>query len=317
MYRLIRYYNQNRKKILWIILIIVFIIAIIQILNFFAKKNNGSNNSKKESVVSNITYSNAVTSNKSSVTGSEISQDKLKKDTDIIDTFFNYCNEGDVEDAYELLTDECKEEMYPSVEDFKRIYYEYLFNGDKKSYTIENWVGDIYRIMITDDILSTGKLNSTETRQDYMTVIRKNNEYKLNINSYIGRKNLNLETMYNDIKVTVKEVNTYMDYEEYNIYVENNSNNTILLDTKDDVKSVYLLDSNDKKAYFFNNEVNTSKLVVQSKLKTTLKIKFSNSYSSTRKMKNIVFSKFVLNYDEYNKLENKAEYDFKELKIKL
>ena len=103
MYRLIRYYNQNRKKILWIILIIVFIIAIIQILNFFAKKNNGSNNSKKESVVSNITYSNAVTSNKSSVTGSEISQDKLKKDTDIIDTFFNYCNEGDVEDAYELL----------------------------------------------------------------------------------------------------------------------------------------------------------------------------------------------------------------------
>lgn len=317
MYRLIRYYNQNRKKILWIILIIVFIIAIIQILNFFAKKNNGSNNSKKESVVSNITYSNAVTSNKSSVTGSEISQDKLKKDTDIIDTFFNYCNEGDVEDAYELLTDECKEEMYPSVEDFKRIYYEYLFNGDKKSYTIENWVGDIYRIMITDDILSTGKLNSTETRQDYMTVIRKSNEYKLNINSYIGRKNLNLETMYNDIKVTVKEVNTYMDYEEYNIYVENNSNNTILLDTKDDVKSVYLLDSNDKKAYFFNNEVNTSKLVVQSKLKTTLKIKFSNSYSSTRKMKNIVFSKFVLNYDEYNKLENKAEYDFKELKIKL
>ncbi len=317
MYRLIRYYNQNRKKILWIILIIVFIIAIIQILNFFAKKNNGSNNSKKESVVSNITYSNAVTSNKSSVTGSEISQDKLKKDTDIIDTFFNYCNEGDVEDAYELLTDECKEEMYPSVEDFKRIYYEYLFNGDKKSYTIENWVGDIYRIMITDDILSTGKLNSTETRQDYMTVIRKSNEYKLNINSYIGRKNLNLETMYNDIKVTVKEVNTYMDYEEYNIYVENNSNNTILLDTNDDVKSVYLLDSNDKKVYFFNNEINTSKLVVQSKLKTTLKIKFSNSYSSTRKMKNIVFSKFVLNYDEYNKLENKAEYDFKELKIKL
>lgn len=317
MYRLIRYYNQNRKKILWIILIIVFIIAIIQILNFFAKKNNGSNNSKKESVVSNITYSNAVTSNKSSVTGSEISQDKLKKDTDIIDTFFNYCNEGDVEDAYELLTDECKEEMYPSVEDFKRIYYEYLFNGDKKSYTIENWVGDIYRIMITDDILSTGKLNNTETRQDYMTVIRKSNEYKLNINSYIGRKNLNLETMYNDIKVTVKEVNTYMDYEEYNIYVENNSNNTILLDTNDDVKSVYLLDSNDKKVYFFNNEINTSKLVVQSKLKTTLKIKFSNSYSSTRKMKNIVFSKFVLNYDEYNKLENKAEYDFKELKIKL
>lgn len=317
MYRLIRYYNQNRKKILWIILIIVFIIAIIQILNFFAKKNNGSNNSKKESVRSNITYSNAVTSNKSSVTGSEISQDKLKKDTDIIDTFFNYCNEGDVEDAYELLTDECKEEMYPSVEDFKRIYYEYLFNGDKKSYTIENWVGDIYRIMITDDILSTGKLNSTETRQDYMTVIRKSNEYKLNINSYIGRKNLNLETMYNDIKVTVKEVNTYMDYEEYNIYVENNSNNTILLDTNDDVKSVYLLDSNDKKVYFFNNEINTSKLVVQSKLKTTLKIKFSNSYSSTRKMKNIVFSKFVLNYDEYNKLENKAEYDFKELKIKL
>ena len=40
MYKLIRFYNQNRRKIWMTILIIVFIIGIIQLLNYLAKSNN-------------------------------------------------------------------------------------------------------------------------------------------------------------------------------------------------------------------------------------------------------------------------------------
>ena len=47
-------------------------------------------------------------------------------------------------------------------------------------------------------------------------------------------------------------------------------------------------------------------------------MKFNNSYSSTRKMKSIVFSKFISNYDEYSKLENKSDYsNWTELKIQI
>ena len=44
MYKLIRFYNQNRKKIFKIILIIVLIIGLIQLLNYFAKNPQNKGN---------------------------------------------------------------------------------------------------------------------------------------------------------------------------------------------------------------------------------------------------------------------------------
>ena len=61
-----------------------------------------------------------------------------------------------------------------------------------------------------------------------------------------------------------------------------------------------------------------NQLMVQSKYKTNLKIKFANAYSSSSTYKNIVFTKAVLNYDEYKKIENKEQYNnFEELRIKI
>ena len=51
MYKLIRFYNQNRRKILMTILIIVFILGIIQLLNYFTKINK----EQQENQNSNIT----------------------------------------------------------------------------------------------------------------------------------------------------------------------------------------------------------------------------------------------------------------------
>lgn len=318
MYNLIRFYNQNRKKIFKIILVIVFIIAIIQLLNYFAKKQNESDENININVESNITYEQEVISNKSAVSGTTVKGEKLQKDTEVIHDFFEYCNQGNIEQAYSVLTDECKEEMYPTLDDFKRIYYEYLFNGEKKSYTIENWTGSIYRVRITGDILSTGKLNENETRQDYMTVVQKDGEYKLNINSYVGRTTPNKTTENKDIKITVKSIDTYMDYEIYNLYIENNSSNDVLLDTDDDTKAVYLLDSNEKKYYYYNNEVLQNKLLVQSKLKSNLEIKFMSSYGSTKKIKSLVFSKMILNYQEYRNLDDKKQFtDFCKFEVNI
>lgn len=311
MYNLIRFYNQNRKKIFKIILIIVFIFGILQLLNYLTRIKID----KSMSDVANKTYSsvannetNTLISDKSSISDSTISSSKLQKDTSVINQFVDYCNNKDITNAYDLLTEECKEEMFPTIQDFYNIYYSNLFGGEKKSYTIENWVGDIYMVRITDDILSTGNLNDSATRQDYITIIDNDGKSKLNINSYVKRTTLNKVTSDKNIKITVNDVNTYMDYEVYNITIENNSNNTILLDTNNDTKSVYLLDSKNMKYYFYNNEIIYNKLILQRKFKTNLQIKFSNSYSSSRSIKNIVFSKMVLNYEEYINLQNKTEY---------
>ena len=102
---------------------------------------------------------------------------------------------------------------------------------------------------------------------------------------------------------------TYMDYEIYTISVTNNSYNTILLDGGNNPKSIYLLDEKDMKYYFYNNEVVASNFIVPSQYKKTFKIKFSNSYSSSRTIRSMVFSNFIVNYDKYkNGDENKLEY---------
>ena len=307
MYKLIRFYNQNRKKIFKIILVIVFIIGIIQLLNNLSKNKNGNNSIKNNIVISNNSK-NELISSKSAVTGDNVSNYKLEEDTNIIENFMKYCNDKDINSAYSLLTDECKEVMFPTIEDFYNIYYSKIFDEENKSYTVENWVGDTYEVRITGDILATGKLDNSETNQDYITIVKQNGENKLNINNYVGRKNLEKTTEHENIEVNVLSRDTYMDYEIYNLTIINNSENSILLDTGESTKSVYLLDSKDVKYYFYSNEIVQNRLLIQSKYKNTLQIKFSNSYSSSRNIKYLVFSKLILNYDEYKKLDDKSSY---------
>lgn len=308
MYKLIRFYNQNRKKILKIILIIVFIIGIIQLFNYLTKVNREKSFEKSDVISNSNETGKEIVSNKSAVSGESISSVKLKNDVDVINEFLKYCNEGNINSAYGLLTNECKEVMFPTIEDFNNIYYSKIFNGENKSYTVENWVEDTYQVRITGDILSTGKLDNNETKQDYITIVDQNGEDKLNINNYIGRKNLEKTTEYKNIEINVLSKDTYMDYEIYNLNISNNSENTILLDTGESTKSIYLLDSKDVKYYFYSNEIVQNRLLVQSKYNNTIQIKFSNSYSSSRNIKYLVFSKLILNYDEYKKLDDKSSY---------
>lgn len=316
MYNLIRFYNQNKKKILRTILIIVLIIALIQLLNFFVKENAGQKN-QKLNIISNQINQELI-SDKSAISGQSISSTKLKQDTDIINEFVEKCNSKDFNEAYKLLTEECKEVMFPTLQEFYDIYFMTIFNNEKRIHTIQNWSGNIYQVRFTEDLLSTGRIDGNETIQDYITIKNENGEKKLNINNYIERKNLNQKTEHKNIEVTVISVDKYVDYEEYNLSIKNNSEDAILLDTSDDTKSVYLLDKNNMKYYFYNNEINTNKLVIQSQFTNNLKIKFNNSYSSSRNINYMVFSKLVLNYEEYLKIKDITEFNnFYQLKINI
>ena len=65
---------------------------------------------------------------------------------------------------------------------------------------------------------------------DYITIVNKDGNKKLNINRYIGRKILNKSKDSDNIKTEVLYSDRYMDYEIYKIKITNNTDNTILLD---------------------------------------------------------------------------------------
>ena len=254
MNRFMRWYNQNRKTVWKLIGIIVIVIIVIQLINHYYKVKNEeelNNNSQTQNTTTNSStnsnYNNVRVDDKNSVlSGSEISSSQ-EEQIKVIDTFVDYCNKGDVESAYQLLTDECKQEMYPQLDNFVNSYYNETFANSEKDASVENWTGNIYKVQIHDNMLATGKYSKETTKQDYITIIETEDEqYRLNINGYIERDEINKSKEDKQIKMTVKYADTYMDYPKYTIEITNNSNQTISLDDRANVESMYIRDDNGK-----------------------------------------------------------------------
>lgn len=307
MYKLIRFFNQNKNQIIKIGVFIIFLFIILQLLNKLAQIKN------KESI-ENVTVSNTssttqsdnkgLISNKSAVNGGEVSKENLKNATDTIYEFVDYCNKQEIEKAYNLITEECKQQMYPTLYSFKNAYYGDVFNGKQRTCTIENWVNDIYKVRMGEDILSTGK-DTGYAKEDYITIKKVDNEYKLNINNYIGTTKIEKTTTNDNIIMEVLSKNTYKDYEEYTIKVTNKTNGIIKLDTTTSTKTTYIEDSNGRKYSYYSNELTDETLTFQRGQTADVTIKFYSPYISTKSIKAIVFSNIIFND---NQLSSKIEF---------
>lgn len=324
MLKIRRYYNQNKKTIWKVTGIIVFFILLIQLLNYFAKSkniNNISNNiNNNSSFINNSNYTDLSVSSDKSVLSNEKMTTSSSSELETINQFFNYCNNGEVDKAYSLLSDECKQEMYPELKYFKNNYYKTVFNGKKKNISIENWTGSTYKTDINDDILSTGIYNKNNIRQEYITTIKTNdNQYKLNINNYIGRKVLEKSCKsIPNVELLAKNKDIFMDYEIYTFKIRNNTEMPIMLDNLKRIDSMYLEDSQGLKYSSYTNEIASSELLIRSKETREIKIKYYNKYTSNRIIRNIVFSRVITEYTQQLALNDYYNFsNYQVLKVEL
>lgn len=167
---IVRLYNQNRKQLFTAIIIVVFIIAIIQYLNYLTIKENEENSKK---IVSSSSE-NATTYN---IT---ISSETKEKQIESITKFIEYCNNGEVKEAYAMLSSVCKKEEYPTLEDFKKCYYNKIFYI-KRDLKTKIYADNLYSVILKEDILSSGKVENREYIEDYYEVVEENYIYKISI----------------------------------------------------------------------------------------------------------------------------------------
>ncbi len=275
-------YHNNKTKI-WLILgIIIFVYVIIRMFNAQIKKeneekiNNGTNQ--------NFQVTTYLPSSQTSVmTNSSTTKENVKKDTEIIKNFIDFCNDNNIEEAYNLLSQQCKDELYKNINDFYNKYYKNIFN-EKKSYDIENWASSkniTYKVKYLNDIMSSGTVND-EYIEEYITVVTENNEKKLNVNQFIEKEELNLKRETDNLNITVVNKYVYYDYEEYEIIFENNTDKNIILDTKENTESVYIEDTKDVKYTWFGNEVPNSYLNLNSGESKRLRLKFNEIYTGKK-----------------------------------
>lgn len=297
MNQIIRYYNQNRRKIWGIVIIIASAILLLQLVNYYYKVENqkrleGTNQVQKE--LSSInTNTIKVTDDQSVVTGKKIAKNDLETATKIIDMFITYCNEQEIQKAYDLLTEDCKSQMYDNIEAFEQAYYNNVFEGKQKTGSIENWNDNTYKVKIMEDMIATGK-KEENPRQDYITIVKENDEDKLNINGYIGKEEISKTTQKDNIKIEVVNRNVYKDYETYTVRVTNNTENTILLDGRSDVKSLYIQDNKNVKYSSYSHELTEPMMTINPDNTKEITIKFYSAFISSKKIEEIVFSDVVL-----------------------
>ena len=309
MYRLISWYNQNTRRFWVIVITSIFAFIIIRLLmNFSVNRNK---NRKIEQITQvNTDNLNSITleSDRSAVTGNRTTIDQ--SGIEAIDKFVSFCNSGNIQEAYNLLSNECKEQMYSEIKSFQEAYFNPIFGNGKRNASIENWNGNIYKVDFHEDALSTGRYNVENTLQDYITIVNdKDGNKKLNINGYIGRTTYDKTKNSNDLEIKLLRKDTYMDYETYTFEIKNNSNYTTLLgDIQDDENVSYLVDKNDLKYNAYVHELSYPQMEILGKQVKNITIKYFSEYSSKKILKSLVFPKIYLNYELYKNFENKNNY---------
>ena len=305
--------SRNKGKIeLTIKMILIALVIMLLVYTMFSNNEKTSVNNEKAQTI----YKPQETI----ISGSNIKEEEYKEDTNLVDIFVQYCNEGKVSQAYDILTDECKENLYPTLQDFKQKYCDKYF-PEKKDYNLQSWVNrdnkTIYQMRITQDILSLGEYQSSGIYQDYITIVESDNNKKININGFIERKEINKNSNFEGIEIKVNKVDVYMDYEEYSLDLTNNTQNAIMLDSMVNPRYTLKIVSSDNNTFpVMLNSISYIKLIVNPEENKQIKIQFSKKYTNSSNLKYIEFSKIVKNYNEF--IKNQTDYnDFISMKAEL
>lgn len=295
-------YNRNRREIWTAIIIIGFIIGLRFALTSYTR------NKKIGSIDNTTTYFTDNSQNDYPFLNDKIYENKnvsknSQEISNTIKTFIEYCNNRKIEEAYDMLSEDTKYNLYKSKTEFVKNYYITFFKT-KKIYNMQAWITSggyyTYKVEFEEDLLSTGGADSNKI-EEYYTVVKENEKYKININRYIGNIEINKITEKNNVKITVLSKNIYLDNIEYKIKVENLSNNTIVLDTKNTRRTTALMDSNNFEYPAYMYKLLENDLTVYSGETKEINIQFNQQYNAKYYNTKIVFNNFNLDNNSNKK----------------
>lgn len=317
-FNVLSHFQDNRKKVIILITVGALIVFFIKAINNYTAKqrvNSSSNNttaiSKSVGVSNDIKIKN--TTSKDGVTNSnniEVDEKSIKTADNVIEAFLLYCNNNQADRAYNLLSDECKKVLYPTQADFYNNYFKSKIAGIKDYSYLKygNEDSNTYKLVIKNDILATGKITDGEDIVDYITVVFKDDNYKLNIGGFVKKESLDVKKSDSYLTMNVTERLIFMEYEEYTVNIQNTTLvNVDICDANDD-KGIYLSDKNSNKYYLKNDEYIQNDLLINYKSDKTIKLRFNRKYRKENEtITSIVFPKINLTNREYydNTVQNK------------
>lgn len=292
----IRKFIKKYKKIFIILLIWLAIFMINWVL-----KN------KKIPDVPSTTYE----PNKTVMDNEEVPKKLQEPINEIIGKYVGYCNDKDYENAYNLLEESCREEMYPDFEQYKK-QIDMIFNG-YKIYNIQSYsiVGNdyVYTVRILEDILSTGMTDSGYSYYEDKFVIKDTKDgLKLCIGGYIGKSELDSVAEEQYLKFNCLNKVVKYDSETYEVKITNRSEYPIVLYDGDGQQEITLDIGDQERNLTYSNY---SIVVLQPKQTRTFKFEFTKYYDDGRTATKLNFNsiRVLKSYEEYQNNREQALND--------
>ena len=303
-----RMIDQNGKLIGYGILAIFMILFAIKSLNLYYKKEAER---KQSQIMQNQTDKTTQATTEIDPNISSVESDSIEK---TMLSFVNYCNNKEIENAYKMLTDECKEAMFPTEDYLKTTYIEKIYNI-KKTYEMVKWSEDgnktTYLVKLYGDLLSTGGSNNNYTEDYYTFVKNDKGTYKLNINNYIYGEERNIEQKTNGVTIKIEHVDVYEEYEKVKITIINNTSKTICLNGNKYNKNIYLQNAKGITYSSLNSKFDSEEIILKPNRIETLWVEFNKVYSSTNKAQFLVLSDVILDYEDYLNSNDKDNYSYR------
>lgn len=305
MRKLIQFWIANKKKILTFIGVLALVIFIVHFLNNIIEQNHEES---KNTISTHVNTQENPT--KSIITGVEISTQTAVKNSNIINQFVQYCNDKKYQEAYNLISSDCKREIFNNnVNLFISNYAKKIFDTNKM-YNISLWAVNsgnyIYQIRYYEgNLLATGGKESNKNIEDYITIMQENNENKLNLNSFISYQYINKTVSKNNIIITINSKKTYKSYEEYSFTVKNNTNKTIDISTSQNIDDIYLIDKNNNTYGSMLYEIPNNLLQIEPGYQNNIDLKFDKVYNTYRVIDKIIFKNITLDSNGKDKNVNK------------
>ena len=149
-----------------------------------------------------------------------------------VEEYFNYCNSKNYEQAYNILTDQCKEYLYDNELSLFQEYVDSIFTQNK-IYNLQNYSNIdgiyVYDLIILDDIESTGTTEGYEPYKEKIALRKEGNEFKISNQGYIESKTYNKFAEDENLKVTIKSKDVSYRREGYNVTITNKTDKYLVL----------------------------------------------------------------------------------------
>lgn len=292
--KILHFIKKNKK----VVFIVICIWAVVFFINMFLK-----NYHPKPKLQTTYTPHQSVMDTKSKVptrTSNEI-EDK-------IDEYMGYCNAANWAEAYNMLSDTCKEIIFDnSLDNF--MDYAYKKMPTEKKYAIQDFSNDgntyIYQIKYADDMLATGLTNTTYqfTEEKIVFKKKKNGKLEMAVGNFVDYGDIKNVFENDYLKVDVKSVVKYYSIEEYVVKITNRTDDTIVIADGAEGKEVLLnlVSSDTRERMNIDNDI-----VLGPKKSTTVRLKFEKFYDNDDDAKSMIFNS-VRVMEHYSGTENVSD----------